>query len=56
MDLHMGGMYASSTMKIFLLDKNILKSICKVLNLCCRHVRISNNNNCHLLNTYLCKK
>ena len=40
-------------MKIFILDKNILRSI---LNLCYKHIKISNNNNCHLLSAYLYKK
>lgn len=58
MDLHTGGTYANSSLKTFLLDKNILKSICKVLNLCYKdkHIKISNNDNYHLLNTYLYKK
>lgn len=28
------GMYANSTMKIFIQDRNVLRNICKVLNLC----------------------
>ena len=42
-------------MKIFLLDKNIYPRE-SILNLCYKHVKISNNNNCHLLNAYLYKK
>lgn len=55
MGLHTGGTYAHSAMKIFLLDRSILKSIFKVLNLCYidKHIKISKNNNCHL---YLYKK
>lgn len=57
-DLHTGGTYVNSSMKIFLLDKNILKTICKVLNLCYKdkHIKISNKDNYHLLNTYLYEK
>lgn len=28
------GIYADSTMKIFIQDRNVLRNICKVLNLC----------------------
>lgn len=56
MNLYAGGTYVNSTVNIFLLDKNILKSIFKVLNLCYKEKLIKISNNCHLLNVYLYKK